>query len=66
MVADIIRAVRPWESADSYDREKPVFSNYDEQWQIDMCLSCPIADECKDCIAKQEKVPWWKKVFGNG
>lgn len=65
MVAHIIRAVRPWDSADSYDR-KLDFSTYDEQWQIEMCLSCPIADECLDCVARREKMPWWKKVFGNG
>lgn len=65
MVSRVIRAVRPWNSADSCE-QKTDFSTYDDHVQIELCLSCPIADECIDCVAKRKKKPWWKRVIGAG
>lgn len=65
MMTTMVQGVRPWDSVDSsgyfYEETRWVksdFSSYDSQAQIELCLRCPIADECADCIdapARQEK-----------
>ena len=57
-----VQAVRPWDSIDSsgylYYGGKWIesdVSTYDSQAQIELCLRCPIADECQDCIGEPSK-----------
>lgn len=54
-----VSAVRPWDSVDAsgwmYDERggwvEDDLSPRDTQEQIDLCLKCPIADECCDCLS---------------
>lgn len=58
-----VAATRPWRSADSGGFivgmtggwVKSDFSSYDDQRQIEMCLSCPFADDCHDCVTRTKK-----------
>ena len=55
----VIAAVRPWDSPDSGGFlvsmtgawVRSDFSSYDDQRQIELCLACPFADECHDCLS---------------
>ena len=54
----MIAAVMPWKSIDAsgyiYLDGKWVDSDvttYDDQAQIELCMTCPFADECHDCVA---------------
>jgi hypothetical protein len=54
--------VRPWRSVDAsgwmYGEDRWVksdLSTYDDQAQIDLCLRCPFAGECVDCVTEVRK-----------
>lgn len=54
----MIAAVLPWKSIDAsgylYFDGRWVESDvttYDSQAQIELCMKCPFADECHDCVA---------------
>ena len=58
MTSISVSAARPWDTPDSGSYIvgmtgswiKPDFSSYDDQEQIEMCLQCPFADDCHDCV----------------
>lgn len=57
----MIHGVRPWDSLDAscflYENGRWVASDvstYDAQAQIELCLRCPYADECTDCVSGRE------------
>lgn len=71
MVPVVISAVRPWESADSTGFivgmtgawVKSDFTTYDDQTQIDLCLTCPLADDCGDCLTRGQSGQKRKRGF---
>ena len=55
----MVASVRPWNSLDAgslmYNNGRWVRSELlpqDSQAQIELCLTCPYADDCHDCVAK--------------
>ena len=57
-----IFASLPWRSQDAREYSyfdgrwmNPKLVSYDSQAQIELCLSCPFADECKDCMSVKQK-----------
>ena len=67
----MMTAVRPWESLDAsgytYYEGRWVRSDestYDSQEQIELCMRCPFADECHDCVtakARTRRKPFARK-----
>lgn len=57
-----VSASMPWHTPDSgayswYEGRwmQTQFKTYDSQAQIELCLNCPFADECKDCVSVMQK-----------
>lgn len=58
----MVESVRPWESPDAGDWvysdstgrwvKSDLIPRYDSQEQIELCLTCPYADDCHDCVAR--------------
>lgn len=55
----MVASVRPWDSVDAgslmYNNGRWVKSELlpqDSQAQIELCLTCPYADDCHDCVAR--------------
>lgn len=56
----MLASVRPWQSLDAgdwmYSQDgrwvKSDLAPQDSQAQIELCLTCPYADDCHDCVAK--------------
>lgn len=71
MLQIVISAVRPWDSPDSGGFlvglsggwVRSDFSTYDDQTQIELCLSCPFADDCHDCVTDREKTGRKRGLF---
>ena len=58
----MIAAVRPWVSIDASDYMwsdgkwvRSDLTTYDDQDQIEFCMTCPFADECHDCLTVGRK-----------
>jgi hypothetical protein len=69
MLTSVIAAVRPWDSTDSGAFLvgitgrwiRPDFESYDDQKQIEMCLECPFADDCHECVTRARRRRWLLK-----
>lgn len=55
----MVASARPWDSVDAgslmYNNGRWVKSELlpqDSQAQIELCLTCPYADDCHDCVAR--------------
>lgn len=55
----MVESVRPWDSLDAgslmYNNGRWVRSELlpqDSQAQIELCLTCPYADDCHDCVTR--------------
>lgn len=63
MTSISISAARPWDTPDSGSYVvgttgawvKSDFSTYDDQAQIELCLQCPFADDCHDCVTVSKR-----------
>lgn len=55
MTSVAISAVKPWHSVDSVAFNRQEFTTYDDQDQIELCMSCPFADDCHDCVTTERR-----------
>ena len=68
-----IFASLPWRSQDAKEYSyyegrwvNPQFTTYDSPDQINLCLNCPFADECKDCVTLKHDRKVFRKLSMKG